>query len=80
MTLTCTRYKCGNKANIIIVYGCLNQHLAETWLCHPHYQKWTRTEHRCYTCDDLITDAEMTTVEWVKITNPEILNELNNQL
>lgn len=80
MTLTCTRYKCGTPADVIIVYGCINSHLNETWLCDHHLVRWTPQHHHCLICDQPFIDAEIISIDYVTIINPGILQELDQEL
>lgn len=40
----CNMPMCGEEATHVFLYGCLNAHIKERWLCHPHltvYQQVT---------------------------------------
>jgi hypothetical protein len=41
--IICETAGCGSNADLIVVYGCLNQHVSDVILCQPHYLAWEKS-------------------------------------
>jgi hypothetical protein len=57
----CEHQTCTEDAHLILVYGCLNDHLEDSLLCNLHYLSWSRQSPKavCGKCFYKIEEHEI---------------------